>query len=89
MPSTPYHESKDQKKKKEKKRDQVDSPFGCVLDIMKWFKRWGVKDRLQLPSDAMKYVIIEDRLLEALRMKWQDDKMSELECYFAYINQQY
>ena len=34
-----------------------------VLDIIKWYKRWGVKDLLELSSDAMKYVIIEDRLL--------------------------
>ena len=40
-----------------------------VLQIMKWFKIWLVKDLLELSSDAMKYVIIEDRLLEALRVK--------------------
>ena len=34
---------------------------GWVLDIMKTFKRWGVKDLLELSGDAMKYVIIEDR----------------------------
>ena len=34
-----------------------------VLDIIKWFKRWEVKDLLELSSDAIKYVIIEDRLL--------------------------
>ena len=39
---------------------------GWVLDIMKWFKRWGVKDLLELSNDVMKYVTIEDRLLEAL-----------------------
>ena len=43
---------------------------------MKWFKRWGVKDLLELLGDAMKYVIIEDRLLEALKKKWQDCKIS-------------
>ena len=31
-----------------------------ALDIMKWFKRWGVKDLLELSGDAMKYVTIED-----------------------------
>ena len=34
---------------------------------MKWFKRWGVKDQLELSGDAIKYAIIEDRLLEAIR----------------------
>ena len=33
---------------------------GWVLDIMKTFKRWGVKDLLELSGDAMKYVTIED-----------------------------
>ena len=27
-----------------------------VLDILKWFKTWGVKDLLEPPCDAMKYV---------------------------------
>ena len=40
-----------------------------VLDAMKWFKRCGVKELLELSGDAMKYVIIEDRLLEALKIK--------------------
>ena len=31
-----------------------------VLNIMKWFKRWGVKDLLQLLGDTMNYEIIED-----------------------------
>ena len=31
-----------------------------MLDIMKWFERWGVEDILELSSDVMKYVIIED-----------------------------
>ena len=35
---------------------------GWVLDIMKTFKRWGVKDLLELSGDSMKYVIIEDKL---------------------------
>ena len=56
---------------------------------MKWFKRWGVKDLLELSGDAMKYVIIEDRLIEALRMKCHDGKMSNFECYVVNINPQY
>ena len=55
---------------------------------MKWFKIWGVKDILELLGDIMKYVIIEDRLLEAPRMKWQDAKISKLECYIANIDPQ-
>ena len=39
---------------------------------MKSFKRWIVKDLLELSSDAMKYVIIKDRLLQALMPKCQD-----------------
>ena len=35
---------------------------GWVRDSMKWFKRWGVKDLLELSGDAMKYVILEDKL---------------------------
>ena len=53
-----------------------------------WFKRWEVKDILELSGDAMKYVIIEDRLLESLRMKWQDDKLSNLKLrYFIFLLQ--
>ena len=43
---------------------------------------------IELPSDAMKYVIIEGRLLDALRMQWQDAKMSKLEYYIANSNPQ-
>ena len=56
---------------------------GWVLDIMKQFKRQGVKDLLELSSDAMEYVIIKNKLLEALRMKWQDVRMSNMEHYIA------
>ena len=38
----------------------------------------GSKISIGAPDHAMKYVI-EDRLLEALRMRWQDTKMSKLE----------
>ena len=51
---------------------------GWVLDIMKWCKRWRVKDQLELLGDVMKYVIIEDRLAKVLMTKWQDDTMSNL-----------
>ena len=50
-----------------------------VLDIMKWLKRWKVKDLSKLSSDTMKYMFIEDRSINALRMQWQDAKMSNLE----------
>ena len=63
--------------------------IGWVLDIMKWFKRWGVKDLLALSGNATKYVINENRLLEALRMKWQYAKMSNLEYNIPNINPQY
>ena len=46
----------------------------------------GVKDLLDRLGDAMKYVIIEDRLLEARRMKWQDGKMLHLRYYIANVN---
>ena len=53
---------------------------------MKWINVW-VKYLLELYGDVMKYVIIEDRLLEALRMNWQDAKFSNLlEYYIANIN---
>ena len=48
---------------------------------MKWSKRWGINDLLELSGVAMKYIIMEDRLLEALRIKQQDAKMSNLEYY--------
>ena len=41
---------------------------GWVLDSMKWLKNWRVKGQLDLFVDVMKYVIIENRFLEALRM---------------------
>ena len=62
---------------------------GQVLDIIKWFHIWGVKDLLDLPGHVMKYVIIEDRLLEALRMKWQDTNMSKMKYNIANANHQW
>ena len=53
-------------------------PVGFV-DIRKWFQRWCVYDLLELLGNAMHYVMIEERLLESLRMKWEDAKRTKLE----------
>ena len=42
-----------------------------------------VEDRLELSSDVMKYVVIEERLMKLLR-KWKDAKRTNLEYYIAY-----
>ena len=34
-------------------------------------------DLLELLSDIMQYVMIEERLVESLRMKWEDAKCHE------------
>ena len=47
---------------------------GWVFDIKKYFKRWGVEDLLELPCDVMQYITIEERLIDALRMKWEYTK---------------
>ena len=60
-----------------------------MLDIMKWFKRWGVEDMLELSSDVMKDVISEDSLINTLRMKCLDAKMSKLINYISNVNLQY
>ena len=60
-----------------------------MLKVIKWFKRWGVNNLFELSGDAMKYVIIEDTLLEATRLKSQDAEMSNFEYYIANINLQY
>ena len=39
-----------------------------VVDIRKWFRRWGMDDLLELLGDTMQYVMIEERLMESLRM---------------------
>ena len=52
---------------------------------MKWFKKCEKKKLLELVGKAMTYVIIEDSLLEELRMKWEDAKLSELEYYIANV----
>ena len=49
-------------------------PSDWVVDIKKWFKRWDVEDLLELSSDVMKYVVIEERLMEPLTKKWKDAK---------------
>ena len=41
---------------------------------------------LELSSDAMKYVVIEERLMDPLRKKWKDAKRTKLEYYIANIN---
>ena len=45
-----------------------------------------VKATLELLGDAMKYVVFQNRLLEAIMMKWEDAKMSKLEYYIANSN---
>ena len=34
---------------------------------------------MELSGDGMKYVVLEDTLLEALRIKWQNAKMTKLD----------
>ena len=46
--------------------------FGWVIDIEKCFKRQGVEHLVELSSDAMEYILIEERLMEPLRKKWED-----------------
>ena len=45
-----------------------------------------MEDLLELSSDAMKYIVIEERLMDPLRKKWKDAKRTKLECYIANIN---
>ena len=56
---------------------------------MEWFKTWGVKDLLELPgdADAIKHVTIQDRLLEALKVKWfwcENGKMYQMTPHYTY-----
>ena len=44
---------------------------------------------MDLLGDAMKRVIIDDRLLEALRMNYQDGQMSRFEFCVANVSPQY
>ena len=55
---------------------------------MKWFKREAIEDLSELSSDAMN-VITDKRLLDSLRMKLQDSKMTKLEYYIANVNSQW
>ena len=43
-------------------------------------------DVLELSDNAMHYVMIEERLVESLRMKWEDAKRTMLEYCFPNIN---
>ena len=43
-------------------------------------------DRSELSSDPMHYVMIEERLVESLRMKWEDAKRTKLEYYITNVN---
>ena len=38
-------------------------------------------DLLELSGNAMQYVMIEEKLVESLRMKWEDTKRTMLEYY--------
>ena len=55
-----------------------------VVDIKKWFKIWDVEDPLELSSDAMKYVIIEES--DATRKRWKDAERIKFEYYIVQIN---
>ena len=45
-----------------------------VVDIKILFERWAIEYLLEHSSDAMKYVVIEERLMYSLRKKWKDAK---------------
>ena len=57
-----------------------------VVDIKKWFKRWGVDDLLELSSDAMKYANIKERVMEPQTKKWEDATRTTLEFYITNVN---
>ena len=59
---------------------------GWVVDIRKWFRRWVVDDLLEISGDTIQYVMIEERLVESLRTKWEDAKRTKLEYYIANVN---
>ena len=56
------------------------------IDIRKWFRIWGVDDLLERSGDAMYYVMIEERLVESLRINWEDANRTNLEYYIANVN---
>ena len=64
-----------------RKNLMIDGPL-----IRKWFRIWGVGDLLEFSNDAMHYVMIEQWLVESLRMKWEDAKRTKLEYYIANVN---
>ena len=45
-----------------------------------------MEDLLELLKDAMKYMVIEERLMEPQRKKCEDAKRTKLDCYIANIN---
>ena len=50
-------------------------PSSSRVVYMKFlFKRWVVEAFLELPSDVMRCIVIEERLMEPLREKWEDAK---------------
>ena len=46
----------------------------------------GCRDFFELSTDAMQYVVIEERSIEPLRKKWKASKMTNLEYYIANIS---
>ena len=60
--------------------------FNSISTTLESSKRWTLDDLLQLSGDAMHYVMIEERLVESLRMKWEDAKRTKLEYYIANVN---
>ena len=60
--------------------------FNSISTTLESSKRWTLDDLLQLSGDAMHYVMIEERLVESLRMKWEDAKRRNLEYYIANVN---
>ena len=44
------------------------------------------RDLFKLSTDAMQYVVIEERSMQPLRKNWEDSKMTNLEYYIANIN---
>ena len=61
------------------------------FDIKKWSKDTWVylEDLLKLSNGATKYVVIEERLLEPLKKKWEDAKRTKREHYITNINPKY
>ena len=45
-----------------------------------------MEDLLELSSEAMQYVVIEERLMKPQRQKWEDAKRIKLEYCIANIN---